>query len=125
MLKLAEVFLPLTKESPNCCVVDLPIGTAILKFGAQVEQGQIQAPGPDGRALVQLKPLMLCLLDPEGPVARRRFFLATVNEPIPDGATYIDGFGLPNGVFMHLLEIPLTVELPRRQMPLITSREEL
>jgi hypothetical protein len=115
VLILAEIFLPISDKQPDCHL-ELPEGTRILKFGAQVETGKIQAPGPKGgTTTVQLKPLILCLLNPEAPVQPRRFLLRQIGEPIPDGATYVDGFQLPNGVVLHLLEIPRMAEIPQKK----------
>ena len=113
MLKLVEVFLPLRQDATDV-MLDLPEGTKVLKFGAQIQQSRVQTPGPNGQ-MVQLKPLVLCLVNPEAPPKRRRLLLATVGEPIPDGAVHIDVFSLPNGAILHLLEIPLLAELPKRQ----------
>jgi hypothetical protein len=117
MLVLAEVFLPLSPQA-KICKVALPAGTKVLKFGVQVEKGMIQQPGPQsGQTVVNLKPVMLCLFDPQAPVAPRRFIMANIGDPIPDGATYLDGLQLPDGNLVHLLEIPLLSELPQKTQP--------
>jgi hypothetical protein len=117
MLRLAEVFLPLSPQA-TVCKIELPEGTQILKFGVQVEQGMIQQAGPQrGKTIVNLKPMMLCLLNPQAPVKPRRFIMASMGEPIPDGAKYLDSLQLPDGNMVHLLEIPLLAELPQKAQP--------
>jgi hypothetical protein len=117
MLVLGEVFLPLSPQT-KVCKVGLPEGAQVLKFGVQVEKGMIQQPGPQsGQTVVNLKPVMLCLLDLQAPVKLRQFIMANVGDPIPDGATYLDGLQLPDGNLVHLLEIPLLSELPQKAPP--------
>lgn len=114
MLRLVEVFLPLSPQTP-ACQLELPEGTQILKFGVQVEQGRIQKAGPQGgQTVVNLKPVMLCLLNPQASVAPRRFAMAALNEPLPDGTKYLDSLQLPDGKMVHLFEIPLLAELPQK-----------
>jgi hypothetical protein len=122
MLKLVEVLLPLRQDAVDM-FIDLPVGAKILKFGVRVEELKVQSavlqlpggplatPQKDAR----LRPLVLCLLDTEQPMQTRHLFMATLGEPIPDGAAYLDMLGLPDGSILHLFEIPLRAALPQAQ----------